>query len=737
MPGKQQFVGPSSAASPSSSSQPPAPAPTPAPAADVRPISVGCKLHVAKPPVPDPLRAEILSVRTTTAGALEYYVHYIDYNKRLDEWVAATRLRPEMGIDWPRGAAGAAAQQQAAAMAAAAAATTAAAAASASKGGGRRSKLGKGTQGQKGKGKGKGGSKGKGKASREDESAAHLAQKRPPVGPSPLSQVLVDDDIGSMGSGFPAATADPLTAMDVDDASINPPRRRRSKTEGDDGDEGDDDGDNDDDDDDAMDVDTTSVMASPKRSSRSSRPTGKGIGKGTGKGIGKGIGKGGAGTGLGIGKGKGGARKAPSGMSIKAATGASSATTPAAATAAALTATGSRRRANTLVVGDSDDETASGTGTTFGSDTESMALDSRIGQDDEDDDDGGYASSANSHVRDRSDESSGSSQGDDDEEEDDDEDAAVAAAGGLSRREREKLRVGGSMTQCVSEVSRVKNLTTIEMGRHIVEPWYFSPYPVEYAHAPTLYLCEFCLSYYVSARQLARHRSKCTLTHPPGNEIYRKKDISFFEIDGRRQKQYTRNLCLLSKCFLDHKTLYYDSDPFMFYLMTTTDEHGSHLVGYFSKEKESAEGYNLACILTLPQYQRKGYGRLLIQFSYELSKVEKRVGSPEKPLSDLGLASYRAYWAEVIVEYLVRRNDASIDDISNALAIIPADVMHTLYALDAFRYYKGQYVIVLSEQCLESYRRGEEKRKKGRVDIDPSCIEWKPPAAMTKERYLN
>jgi hypothetical protein len=34
-----------------------------------------------------------------------------------------------------------------------------------------------------------------------------------------------------------------------------------------------------------------------------------------------------------------------------------------------------------------------------------------------------------------------------------------------------------------------------------------------------------------------------------------------------------------------------------------------HIVGYFSKEKSSAEGNNLACILTLPPYQRKVSGR--------------------------------------------------------------------------------------------------------------------------------
>ena len=31
-------------------------------------------------------------------------------------------------------------------------------------------------------------------------------------------------------------------------------------------------------------------------------------------------------------------------------------------------------------------------------------------------------------------------------------------------------------------------------------------------------------------------QAKCTLFHPPGNEIYRKESISFFEIDGRKNK---------------------------------------------------------------------------------------------------------------------------------------------------------------------------------------------------------
>ena len=37
--------------------------------------------------------------------------------------------------------------------------------------------------------------------------------------------------------------------------------------------------------------------------------------------------------------------------------------------------------------------------------------------------------------------------------------------------------------------------------------------------------------------------------------------------------------------------------------MCDSDQRGAHVVGYFSKEKESAEEYNVACILTLPSYQ--------------------------------------------------------------------------------------------------------------------------------------
>ena len=46
------------------------------------------------------------------------------------------------------------------------------------------------------------------------------------------------------------------------------------------------------------------------------------------------------------------------------------------------------------------------------------------------------------------------------------------------------------------------------------------------------------------------------------------------QVDGKKNKVYCQSLCLLSKLFLDHKTLYYDVDPFLFYILCECDAEG-------------------------------------------------------------------------------------------------------------------------------------------------------------------
>lgn len=107
-----------------------------------------------------------------------------------------------------------------------------------------------------------------------------------------------------------------------------------------------------------------------------------------------------------------------------------------------------------------------------------------------------------------------------------------------------------------------------------------------------IYLCEFCVKYMKSPDMLERHSRKCDVGgQPPGNEIYRDGDIQFWEVDGKRSKIYCQNLCLLAKLFLDHKTLYYDVEPFLFYVMTVRDEYGAHLVGYLYVFLGGKEGH--------------------------------------------------------------------------------------------------------------------------------------------------
>jgi len=267
----------------------------------------------------------------------------------------------------------------------------------------------------------------------------------------------------------------------------------------------------------------------------------------------------------------------------------------------------------------------------------------------------------------------------------------------------------------------------VNFGGFEIETWYAAPYPEEYSRNKVLYICEFCLKYMNSDFVAWRHKLKCPAKHPPGDEIYRDGSISVFEVDGRKNPVYCQNLCLLAKLFLGSKTLYYDVEPFLFYVMTEYDESGCHFVGYFSKEKRPSSQNNVSCILTLPTHQRKGYGNLLISFSYLLTRVEDKTGSPEKPLSDMGLVSYRNYWRLVLsYELLNQKQPLSIEVLSDRTGMTADDIVAALEGLRALvrdpvtKTYALRLDHDYFQQCIDDWE------AKQYVTINSKALVWTP-----------
>lgn len=278
--------------------------------------------------------------------------------------------------------------------------------------------------------------------------------------------------------------------------------------------------------------------------------------------------------------------------------------------------------------------------------------------------------------------------------------------------EMNSLGEGANATKSKRTVSGPPSkIKCIQFGKHVIDTSYAAPYPEEYSHESRLFICEFCLKYLPSEFVAWRHKLKCPAKHPPGDEIYRDGSLSIWEVDGRKKTEYCQCLCLMAKLFLGSKTLYYDVDPFLFYILTEYDEYGYHFVGYFSKEKRPASQNNVSCILVMPIHQRKGYATFLIEFSYLLTRIEGKEGSPEKPLSDMGLTAYRSYWDLTLSRHLLELSDKpfSVKDIMLRTGMTADDVVHSLERLYAFvkdpvtKTYAIRYDRTLYETIIDKY----------------------------------
>ncbi|CUF84619.1 histone acetyltransferase, putative [Bodo saltans] len=260
------------------------------------------------------------------------------------------------------------------------------------------------------------------------------------------------------------------------------------------------------------------------------------------------------------------------------------------------------------------------------------------------------------------------------------------------------------------------------------------------ATAPfVLHLCPCCLEPFSCNNSVIRHLQYVCLRHPPGVEVYRDPDhdIILFELDGKAEPDFANNLALLSKLFLEHKALDCDMTPFNFYVLCQVTSFGCEVLGYFSKEKISPDNFNLSCILTLPQYQGRGIGRFLVEISYEITRREGKVGSPEKPLSDLGEVTYLSYWKDTVLDYLAASADkgsgVSIAGIIASTCMTQQDVMMTLQKLNILSGGGGKQARKFSLSLTSEHVRQHEERKARRLAnrsnnyiFDPALLCWHP-----------
>ena len=58
------------------------------------------------------------------------------------------------------------------------------------------------------------------------------------------------------------------------------------------------------------------------------------------------------------------------------------------------------------------------------------------------------------------------------------------------------------------QITKVKYIDKIQIGKYEIDAWYFSPFPEEYGKQPKLWICEYCLKYMRLEKTYRYHQVK-------------------------------------------------------------------------------------------------------------------------------------------------------------------------------------------------------------------------------------
>ena len=61
------------------------------------------------------------------------------------------------------------------------------------------------------------------------------------------------------------------------------------------------------------------------------------------------------------------------------------------------------------------------------------------------------------------------------------------------------------MSHDFSQITKIKFVDKIQIGKYEIDAWYFSPFPEDYGKQSKLWICEYCLKYMKYERTFREH----------------------------------------------------------------------------------------------------------------------------------------------------------------------------------------------------------------------------------------